>query len=195
MKKLKDKWLACQECSLGKDVFPNKYPRRVLFKGNSNANVVFVGEGPGGFEIKDGIPFVGKAGKILDSLCEIAGIPAYDRLIINSFVCSPDGKVKPSDEVLIACNPRIWEFIELARPKIVIALGLYAMKAIIGIENVNRGMGFYINQGYEKQLKDGNAYTIIPEYHPAYYIYNGKEKAAAVERWKIIGEIYRQKID
>jgi DNA polymerase len=182
----------CQRCSFGKNVFFDKEPFRVFYRGNLNANVVIVGEGPGEDEILHGRPFVGKAGKQLHKILDFAGIPRWDIFIANSFICSDDGKKKPTDEVLEACNDRLVSMIEIVEPKIVICLGFYAYRAIAGLDKP-APFGQYLTKAQiMKFVGSDKKFAVIPEYHPAYLLRAPQQKKHAAPRWKEIGKLYKK---
>lgn len=194
IKGLCQRYADCQHCIFGRNVFVDKPPYRVFYRGSTNARVVLVGEGPGADEIKTGKPFVGRAGKQLGRILDFAGIPDWDILIANSFVCSDDGYKKPTYEVLKACNGRLFETIEIVRPKLVIALGMYAVRACLDLD-AKPPMKQYLEQTFTLSFADGEDFSMVAEYHPAYLLRNPDAKQAAAPRWTHIGEIYNSLIE
>ncbi|MCI0559897.1 MAG: uracil-DNA glycosylase [Nitrososphaera sp.] len=175
----------CQLCPYGASVFVDKPPFRVFYRGNTDANLMLVGEGPGWEEIQAGRPFIGRAGKLLSRILAYIKVPEADVFITNSFVCSDDGKKKPTDEVLQACNDRLHRMIEAVQPKVLVCLGMYAHRAVLGL-NEPQPLSQHLNKArlYNKLL------TTFTEYHPAYLLRNQSAKKEAAVRWKHIGDTY-----
>ncbi len=185
------KYADCQLCPYGANVFPDQAPFRVFYKGNPHARVFLIGEGPGAEEIKAGRPFIGRAGKLLNDILKYAGIPVADTFITNTFICSDDGKKKPTDAVLIACNDRLHTMIEIVQPKIIVCLGMYAHRALFSIDR-QPPMKQYLDRPELCQFRgSGATITAFTEYHPAYLLRNPAAKKDAAPRWKRIGEAYK----
>lgn len=180
----------CQLCPFGAKVYVDKEPFRVFYRGNPEATVVLVGEGPGRDEIAAGRPFVGAAGQQLDKILQYAGIPQDDVFILNSFVCSDDGKKKPTDEVLEACNQRMKKMVEVVRPKLLIALGMYAWRAVNGLQS-KPPLKQYLDKAYAFKMHCGEKMYVVAEYHPSYYLRNPAAKKEAAVRWDAISKVYR----
>lgn len=185
----------CQRCSFGNNVFFDKEPFRVFYKGNVSANVVIVGEGPGGDEIKGGRPFVGAAGKLLVKILQHAKIPTWDTFVTNSFICSDDGKKKPTDEVLVGCYDRLMSMIEVVEPKLVICLGYHAYRAVVDL-NISLPFGEHLTKAQAMHfVKTDKTFVAVPEYHPAYLMRAPQQKTQAAIRWKEIGKLYKRLTD
>lgn len=191
LNKLCIEYADCQLCLYGQNVFVDKEPYRVFFHGNPNANLMLVGEGPGKEEIKEGRPFIGRAGKLLRSILEYAKIPSADVLVTNTFICSDDGKKKPTDAVLLACNDRLQTMVEIVQPKMIVCLGMYAHRAVLSIDR-KPPLAQYLGTGHLCSFR-GSGATVITytEYHPAYLLRNSVAKKEAAPRWKVIGETYK----
>lgn len=177
----------------------DKEPLRVFFKGNPDANVFILGEGPGGDEILAGKPFIGRAGKKLNELLAHAGIPFGDVCVANTFVCSGDGKIKPTYEVMVLCNN--WrDLFNIAGPKIFINLGMYAFRAsVIGTKDEEIAKVLMPNLsvvlGKEYKYKSKWSYhepAWFIEYHPAYLLRNPPAETETLKRWAFIGKRYEQ---
>lgn len=133
--------------------------------GNPNARIMFVGEGPGENEDKQGKPFVGAAGKMLSRLLDSAGISREDVFITNTVKCRPPQNRVPLADEINACNDWLMAQIALISPKIICPLGSPALKTLIGPE-------FKISSARCKVFrKSGILY--IPLYHPAAALHNG----------------------
>ena len=170
------KILKCQKC----DLYKTK-KNYVCGKGNILAKLFFVGEAPGKDEDKQGIPFVGKAGIILDLLLEKAGILEKDYFISNVLKCRPPKNRKPEEQEINACLEHLINEISIIHPKYIICLGNSAVKAMFnyfGITNSIRPIsqihgqafiGIDPNPSYKFQVY--NQITLIPMYHPAVGLY------------------------
>ena len=117
----------CQRCALAQT---RKHV--VVGRGNRNAPILFVGEGPGAQEDEQGIPFVGQAGKLLDLALEACGFPPDLYYIANVVKCRPPQNRNPLREETEACMPYLREQFRLIKPKIVVCLGSVASVALIG---------------------------------------------------------------
>jgi uracil-DNA glycosylase family 4 len=135
--------------------------------GNPDADLMFVGEAPGFHEDKQGYPFVGQAGKLLDTL--LAGI-ALDRgrvYIANVIKCRPPGNRDPVPDEKEACEPYLFRQVELIRPKVIATLGNHATKQLSGRET-----GITRVHGQEQQIRVGSLEVLLyPLYHPAAALY------------------------
>ena len=119
----------CQRCALSQT-----RKNVVVGKGNRNAPILFVGEGPGAQEDEQGVPFVGQAGKLLDLALEAGGFTPDQYYIANIVKCRPPGNRNPLREEAEACMPYLREQFKLIKPKIVVCLGSVASTSLIGPE-------------------------------------------------------------
>lgn len=195
-------YYTCQKCSYGKDVHMGKYPKRVFYRGNTKANVAIIAEGPGIAEINQGIPLIGPSGKWLDGMLTAVGIPITDCLFLNTFVCSDDGKKKPTPDVLKACNDRIRLILETLDPKLIICLGKYALEAFqlahygAVIDSTLSPVSNFVGQHYNALSVKGKIIHWFVEYHPAYILRSGPNiKREARRRWENIAKIYKININ
>jgi DNA polymerase len=135
--------------------------------GNPDADLLFVGEAPGFHEDKQGIPFVGQAGKLLDTLLAGIGLERSDTYIANVLKCRPPGNRDPQPDEIAACESHLWRQIELIRPKLVATLGNFATKLLSG-----RPLGITRVHGQEQEVSlGGNQVLLYPLYHPAAALY------------------------
>jgi uracil-DNA glycosylase len=104
----------------------------VFGAGNANADLMFVGEAPGATEDKQGLPFVGRAGKLLDQLLEEVGLERGDVFITNVICCRPPGNRDPLPDEIEACKPYLYKKIQLIQPKVICTLGNFATKLLTG---------------------------------------------------------------
>ncbi|HTH93623.1 MAG TPA: uracil-DNA glycosylase [Rhodocyclaceae bacterium] len=159
----------CQACGLCK---ARKQP--VFGVGDTQADWLFVGEGPGAEEDERGEPFVGQAGKLLDSMLAAIDLKRGENVYIaNSVKCRPPGNRTPEPEETAACWPFLARQIELLQPKLIVAMGRPAAQTLLQRE---------IKIGAVRgQLFDYKGIPLIVMYHPAYLLRNLPDKAKAWE--------------
>jgi DNA polymerase len=139
----------------------------VFGSGNPHADLMFVGEAPGFHEDKQGVPFVGAAGKLLSKLLEGIGLVREDVYIANVLMCRPPGNRDPQAEEIAACESHLFRQLELIRPRLVATLGNVATKLLSG-----RPDGITRVHGREQQVTlGGNAVPLYPIFHPAAALY------------------------
>jgi uracil-DNA glycosylase family 4 len=115
----------CHDCPLA------EHRTNVVFgAGNADADLMFVGEAPGAQEDLPGLPFVGRAGKLLDELLEEVGLARGDVFIGNVLKCRPPGNRDPQPDEIEACKPYLYKQIELIDPRVVCTLGNFATKLL-----------------------------------------------------------------
>jgi uracil-DNA glycosylase family 4 len=131
--------------------------------GNPHADLMFVGEAPGFHEDKQGMPFVGQAGKLLDKLLGGIGLERSEVYIANVLKCRPPGNRDPQPDEIESCEPHLFRQIELIQPRVVATLGNFATKLLsgkpTGITRVH-GPQLGVTLG-------GNRVLLYPLYHPA----------------------------
>ena len=165
LKELSKECIECVSCSLSKT-----RTNVVVGKGNEKAKLVIIGEGPGEQEDKSGLPFVGRAGKMLDTALAAVNIdPLEDCYITNIVKCRPPNNRKPSASESDACMPWLNKQIELLSPKIIVLAGSTATESFLGVkEPISKIRGKWIE-------KDNIKY--MPIFHPSYLLRNpSKEK-------------------
>jgi uracil-DNA glycosylase len=153
---------ACTRCRLAQG------RTQVVFgAGNPHADLMFVGEAPGFHEDKQGIPFVGQAGKLLDRLLAGVDLRREDVYIANVLKCRPPGNRDPQPDEIEACEPHLFRQIELIEPKVIATLGNFATKLLSG-----RPLGITRVHGQEQALTiAGRSVALYPLYHPAAALY------------------------
>ncbi len=153
---------ACTRCRLAEG-----RTQTVFGAGNPHADLMFVGEAPGFHEDKNGIPFVGQAGKLLDGLLAGVGLAREDIYIANVLKCRPPGNRDPQADEIEACEPHLFRQIELIEPKVIATLGNFATKLLSG-----RPLGITRVHGSEQELTiAGRSVVLYPLYHPAAALY------------------------
>src|ERR671914_4548 len=137
---------------------------KVVFgNGNADADLMFVGEGPGHHEDLQGLPFVGRAGKLLDQLLEEVGLERKEVFVTNVLCCRPPGNRDPLPEEIEACKPYLHRKIELIEPKVVCTLGNFATKLLTRSQ---RGITGVHGRPQVHEL-GGRTVRVFPIYHPA----------------------------
>ncbi len=169
----------CERCALRSGCC------QVIFGGgHPRARLMLVGEGPGAEEDRQGIPFVGAAGKLLDKILEAAGLER-DRIYITNVVkCRPPRNRLPDSAEVAACLPHLHEQINLIDPPLIVCLGALATRTLIGSKNtLTRLRG----EWYEIE---GRRY--MPTFHPAALLRDSSKKRPVWEDFKKIALSYRQ---
>ena len=139
----------------------------VFGSGSAHADLMFVGEAPGFHEDKQGVPFVGQAGKLLEKLLAGIGLSRQDVYIANVFKCRPPGNRDPQPDEIEACESHLFRQIELIEPTVVATLGNFATKLLSG-----RPLGITRVHGQEQQTTIGSRSVLLyPLYHPAAALY------------------------
>jgi len=151
----------------------------VLSCGDPDSKVALVGEAPGAQEDLKGIPFVGKAGKILDGLMAEAGLDRDKVMITNTVKCRPPGNRRPKADEMAACRSFLQE--ELRGKRLILALGLSAAEDLLGKKMVMRDV---CNRPAQVDLGDGLV-TIMVTYHPSACIYRPAAKDVLRDALKI----------
>ena len=158
----RDEVAGCTRCALAAG------RTQVVFgSGDPAADLMFVGEAPGFHEDKQGVPFVGAAGKLLDQLLGGIGMTRADVYVANVLKCRPAGNRDPLPEEIEACEGHLWHQIELIQPRVVATLGNFATKLLSG-----RPTGITRVHGQEQETTLGGRRVLLyPIYHPAAALY------------------------
>jgi uracil-DNA glycosylase family 4 len=157
-----DEVAGCVRCRLSRG------RTQVVFgSGNPRADLMFVGEAPGFHEDKQGLPFVGQAGKLLEKLLAQIGMERSDVYIANVLKCRPPGNRNPQPDEIEACESHLFRQIELIEPVVVATLGNFATKLLSG-----RPLGITRVHGQEQETTiGGRSVLLYPLYHPAAALY------------------------
>ena len=152
----------------------------VFGQGNPHAELVFVGEGPGADEDEQGLPFVGRAGQLLNRMIQFVGMKREEVYICNIVKCRPPENRTPEKDEVDACSPFLFRQIEAIRPRLVCCLGAPAMKTLLGIkEGITKVRGQFFDYGNTKAFV---------AYHPAYILRNPREERILREDFVTIRE-------
>jgi len=158
---LKKEYLKCQRC----EKLCKSRLQVVFGSGNKEADVLFIGEAPGANEDKNGVPFCGMSGKILDELLGSINLLREDIFITNTILCHPEGNRNPAKEEVENCRGRLDELIKIMQPKVIVTIGNFATERIIGKTGIKSIRG---------KVFDFQGVKVVPVVHPASYLYSGR---------------------
>jgi DNA polymerase len=159
----------CRRCGLAEG-----RQQVVLSRGNPGARLMLIGEAPGAQEDASGLPFVGRAGQLLDQLLAGVHLDSNRELYICNVVkCRPTNNRKPTGAEMAACRPFLDRQIALLQPRVILALGSCAAKALLGGEG---RVGSLRGQEHEHA-----GTPVVVSYHPAYLLRNTADKSKAWE--------------
>ena len=163
----------CTRCRLHK-----KRNKIVFGTGNPHAELVFVGEGPGHDEDIQGLPFVGRAGKLLTQMIEAMGLKREDVYICNVVKCRPPENRKPEDDEVATCSPYLYRQLDAIAPKAIVCLGGVAAQTLLKTKDpISRFRGNWYDFRNTK---------LMATYHPAYLLRNPPAKS---EVWKDLQKV------
>jgi uracil-DNA glycosylase len=146
--------------------------------GNPQAELMFVGEGPGADEDARGEPFVGKAGQLLTRMIEAMGYQREDVYIANVVKCRPPGNRNPEPDEIAACEPFLRRQIDAISPRVIVALGKFAAQTLLRDPTpITRLRGRWSSYGGVK---------LMPTFHPAYLLRSPEEKKKAWEDLQLV---------
>src|SRR5882672_6733559 len=163
----------CTRCKL------HKTRKKIVFgDGNPKAQLVFVGEGPGADEDEQGLPFVGRAGKLLTQMIEAMGLQRKDVYICNVVKCRPPENRQPEEDEVSTCSPFLLRQIDAIAPKVIVCLGAVAAKTLL---QTNRGISQFRGEWLAFRGR-----KLLATYHPAYLLRNPPAKS---EVWKDLQKV------
>lgn len=160
----------------------------VFARGNPEAAVMFIGEAPGAEEDREGLPFVGPSGRLLDRMLSFIGLDEQSVYITNIIFWRPPGNRSPTDAETAACLPFVRRHIALVRPRLLVTLGRPAMNTVLGLNSgINKARGRWIeySEGLDTPI------PAMPTFHPAYLLRNPAQKR---ETWMDFLSL-REKLD
>lgn len=163
----------CTRCRL------HKQRNKIVFgAGNPRAELVFVGEGPGHDEDMQGLPFVGRAGKLLTQMIEAMGLQRDQVYICNVVKCRPPENRKPEDDEVATCSPYLYRQLDAIAPKAIVCLGATAAQELLKTkDSISRFRGTWFDYRNTK---------LLATYHPAYLLRNPSAKG---EVWKDLQKV------
>jgi uracil-DNA glycosylase len=157
----------------------------VVDRGNPSARVVVIGEGPGAEEDREGLAFVGRSGKLLDSMLAEAGLdPARDVLIANVVKCRPPGNRPPKREEAATCLPFLRRQIELVAPRVLVLLGRTASKHLLPGDEAARSISSVAGRFVARHELPG--IDILVTFHPAYVLRNPRRRPEMVAHLALV---------
>jgi DNA polymerase len=163
----------CTRCKL------HKGRNKIVFgDGHPKAELVFIGEGPGADEDAQGLPFVGRAGKLLTQMIEAMGLQRRDVYICNVVKCRPPENRAPEPDEVTTCSPYLLRQIDVIKPKVIVCLGAVAAKTLL---ETARGISQFRGQWLEWR-----GHKLMATYHPAYLLRNPNAKG---EVWKDLQKV------
>ncbi|MEQ6291723.1 uracil-DNA glycosylase family protein [Vogesella sp. GCM10023246] len=171
---------ACQQCQLAKT-----RNNTVVGRGNNKARVLLIGEAPGEQEDRQGLPFVGKAGQLLENMLAAAGIDsARDVYICNLLKCRPPGNRNPAQDEITKCNRFLQWQIDAVQPELIVAVGRFAAQSLLQNQASLSSL--------RGKLHQHGRYPVLVSFHPAYLLRSPTEKAKAWQDWCRVRQLLKQ---
>ncbi len=168
----------CTDCPLG-----SSRTNAVPGEGPDNAQVFFIGEGPGYQEDRQGRPFVGPAGGFLDALLSSIGLNREDVFIANMVKCRPPNNRDPLPAEIEACSKYLDRQLELINPRLVVTLGRFSMSKFLPRESISRARG---------KVRRVNGLNVYPIMHPAAALHRQELRKGIEEDFKGIPDLLAQ---
>jgi DNA polymerase len=169
----------CMKCSLGA-----ARTNFVFGSGNLRAKIMFIGEAPGAEEDAQGIPFVGRAGKLLDKIIEAMGMKREDVYICNILKCRPPGNRDPEPTEMESCTPYLYKQIELIKPRIIVCLGRISAQWLL---KTSETLG-----ALRGKVHDFMGARLLVTYHPAALLRNEQWKRPTWDDMKKVLELLKE---
>ncbi len=178
----------CQRCKLAK-----LGRKQIVFgTGDPHADLMFIGEGPGADEDAQGLPFVGRAGQLLNNMIAAMGLKREQVYIANIVKCRPPGNRTPERDECDTCSPFLMRQLGVIRPKVVVALGATAAKNLLGVSDSMASLrGRFYDYSPPRTLMDAGdplACKLAVTYHPAFLLRDPRQKK---EAWKDLQMVMR----
>ncbi len=168
----------CEKCSLSQG--RNK---SVPGDGSLDADIMFIGEGPGFHEDRQGLPFVGPAGNLLNEMLSSIGLARQDVYITNMVKCRPPNNRDPFPAEIRSCSPYLDAQIGLIKPKVIVTLGRYSFAKFFPNESISRARG---------RPRNWQGLVIYPMYHPAAALHNPGLRPAIQRDFSTLPELIRE---
>jgi DNA polymerase len=162
--------------------------RQIVFGvGHPNADLMFVGEAPGADEDLQGIPFVGRAGQLLTKIIEAIGLTRDQVYIANVIKCRPPENRNPDPDEVETCEPFLFQQIDSIQPKVIVALGTFAAKALLKTQDsISRLRG---------RVYDYRGAKLIPTFHPAFLLRSPERKRDVWDDMKKVRALLQESPD
>lgn len=179
---VREEALVCTKCRLS-----SGRTQVVWMDGNPSSDLMFIGEAPGFHEDRRGLPFVGAAGKLLDSMLASIGLDRNRCTIVNVIKCKPPGNRDPMPDEIEACMPYLEAQLRFIAPRLIVTLGNFATRFVLGKQvSISRVRG---------QRFEAYGATVIPTFHPAAVLHGGGEASRQMESLKSDFELIRRVLD
>ena len=178
---LQQRIAACEKCSLCQS-----RTQTVFGVGNPQADLMIIGEAPGAEEDKQGEPFVGAAGKLLDNMLKAIGLNRQKVFIANILKCRPPSNRNPSNEEAMACEAYLLRQIDLIQPKMILSVGGVSAKNLLKTEEAVGRLRQQKQQMVKRKL------PVLVTYHPAYLLRKPSEKAKSWEDLKKLKQMMKE---
>lgn len=180
LNKIKEKCLTCEKCGLAKT------RTNIVFEGGSpNNKLMLIGEAPGYYEDMQGVPFVGKAGQLLDRIFESVGLSRKrDIYICNTIKCRPPDNRNPLEIEKESCREYLDAQIDILRPKIILICGNVALQSMLKLPyGISKARGRWYSGPYNSKM--------MPIFHPSYLLRNDSREKGSPKwlMWQDIQEI------
>lgn len=175
---MREQVVACEACGLCKG------RRNAVFgHGGQPTRWLVVGEAPGEQEDRQGQPFVGRSGQLLDAMLSAVSMSRErDVFITNVIKCRPPGNRNPKPEEIAACSPYLMRQIALLKPQRILVLGRFAAQTLLGTDAT---IGSLRGRIHQLKTEDGQQIPVVVSYHPAYLLRSPAEKARAWQDLKL----------
>lgn len=167
----------CTKCSLG-----HTRTKFVFGVGNPSARIVFVGEAPGHDEDMKGIPFIGRAGQLLDQMLASVGLNRQRVYICNVLKCRPPNNRDPEPEEAATCKPFLLTQLSLISPAIIVCLGRHAAAALLGVDAPMKEL--------RGRVIPWQGIQVLVTYHPAYYLRNNSQQYLGEQDFQLLRRLY-----
>ena len=168
----------CEKCSLSQG-----RNNTVPGDGSLDADIMFIGEGPGFHEDRQGLPFVGPAGNLLNEMLSSIGLARQDVYITNMVKCRPPNNRDPFPAEIRSCSPYLDAQIGLIQPKVIVTLGRYSFAKFFPNESISRARG---------RPRIWQGLVIYPMYHPAAALHNPGLRPAIQRDFSTLPELIRE---
>lgn len=177
----------CRRCGLGEGRI-----QVVVSRGNPAARLMVIGEGPGAQEDASGLPFVGRAGQLLDQMLESVGIDSNrDAYVCNVVKCRPPDNRKPTAEEMAACLPWLQRQIAVVNPAVILLAGATAMEGVLGVKGGITKLRGQWRQGSGAGLEGR---WLMPIFHPSYLLRNPSRERGSPKwlTWQDLQDVRRR---
>lgn len=182
LEKLNKQMLACERCALRQTC-----TQVVPGAGKAEAEIMFIGEGPGREEDKQGIPFVGASGKFFDEMLATINLKREDIFIANVVKCRPPGNRDPLPEEAKACWPWLEQQIKIIDPLIIVTLGRHSLERFLPKQKISQIHG----KALRRVIPEIGAKVFYALYHPAAALYNGSMREVLLKDFGKIPQVLK----